>query len=216
MKTNISALLHVLESSPIIPVIAIQKLEHAAPLASALADGGLPVIEVTLRTPAALQAIETIRKTVPEVTVGAGTILNPAQFQEAIEYGSQFIVSPGSTTALLEYGTTQDTPFLPGIQTVSELMTGIEAGYRVFKFFPAAISGGVAAIRSLQGPFADIRFCPTGGITADNVSDYLALENVICAGGTWLAPQAMVEAEDWQGITRLARDAVSRVTEPNN
>lgn len=211
MKTNISEFLQAVEPCPIIPVLSIQNIEDAVPLVDALAAGGLNVIEITLRTEAALTAIKAIRAALPEVTVGAGTILNPQQFDKALAAGSQFVVSPGSTPALLQHGAIQTVPFIPGIQTVSELMVGIDAGYQMFKFFPAGNAGGPAVLRALQGPFADIRFCPTGGITAENADEYLALKNVECVGGTWLAPQPLIAARDWPSITRLAQTALSRV-----
>lgn len=216
MKTNISTFLQTLSENPIIPVISIQQAEDALPLATALAEGGLRVIEITLRTEAALPAIERIAAALPEISVGAGTILNPQQFDRAVEHGAQFIVSPGTTDALLNHGIHQSVPYLPGIQTVSELMRGINAGYEFFKFFPAASAGGVAAIRALSAPFEGIQFCPTGGITADNAGDYLNLNNVACVGGTWLAPRELIEAGDWPAITRLASQARHRVTAQND
>lgn len=189
----------------VIPVLTIQRLEDAVPLAEALAEGGLTVLEVTLRSTVALQAIEAIARTLPEVNVGAGTVLNPEDFDRAVNAGSRFIVSPGSTQTLLQHGCRSNTPFLPGIQTVSEMMEGIQLGYQRFKFFPAEAAGGTSTLKALAGPFADIRFCPTGGIRASNASDYLSLANVMCVGGTWLAPAPLVAAQDWAAITELAK-----------
>ncbi|RTE65357.1 bifunctional 4-hydroxy-2-oxoglutarate aldolase/2-dehydro-3-deoxy-phosphogluconate aldolase [Amphritea opalescens] len=193
---------------PVIPVLTINRLADAIPIAEALVAGGLPVLEVTLRTPDALKAIEAIARAVPDAHVGAGTVINPADFKRAIDSGSAFIVSPGITPELLDYGTTSDVPYLPGIQTVSEMMAGIQRGYRRFKFFPAEIAGGTAALKAFSGPFADIRFCPTGGIRAHTAKEYLALDNVICVGGTWLTPCDIVDKQAWQAITQLAQQAV--------
>jgi len=197
--------------SPIIPVLTIDRVEDAVPLAEALVEGGLPVLEITLRTEAALAAIEAISKAVPEASVGAGTVLNPQQFRHAVEAGSGFIISPGLTDELLDYGIDSGIPLLPGIQNVSELMTGLEQGYRRFKFFPAAISGGPKALQAFQGPFRDVRFCPTGGIRANSARDYLTLDNVACVGGTWLTPPELVAAQDWSAICNLARESLQQV-----
>jgi len=198
--------------APVIPVLTIANVEDAIPIAEALVEGGLPVLEVTLRTANALKAIETIARAVPGANVGAGTIINPDDYQRAVDSGSSFIVSPGITPELLDYGITSDIPYLPGIQTVSEMMTAIQRGYQRFKFFPAEISGGTAALKALSGPFADIRFCPTGGIRAHTAADYLALPNVMCVGGTWLTPDELIANKDWAGILRLAQAAVNSAT----
>lgn len=194
--------------APVIPVLTISRVEDAVPVAEALVEGGLPVLEVTLRTNEALKAIEAIARNVPEAKVGAGTILTPRDFQNSADAGSSFIVSPGSTNELLDYGASSNTPFLPGIQTVSEMMEGIQRGYRCFKLFPAELSGGTSKLKALQGPFSDIRFCPTGGIRSESATDYLALDNVMCVGGTWLTPADLVNAQDWPAITRLAQQTV--------
>lgn len=191
--------------APVIPVLTIKRIEDAVPLAQALVAGGLPVLEVTLRSPVALQAIEAIAEQVPEAEVGAGTVLNPGDFDRAVAAGSRFIVSPGITGELLDHACTSSVPLLPGIQTVSELMEGIQRGYQRFKFFPAEIAGGTGALKAIAGPFADVRFCPTGGIRAHTAADYLALPNVMCVGGTWLAPNDLVEQGDWDAIRELAR-----------
>ena len=198
--------------APVIPVLTIANVEDAIPIAEALVEGGLPVLEVTLRTANALKAIETIARAVPGANVGAGTIINPDDYQRAVDSGSSFIVSPGITPELLDYGIASDIPYLPGIQTVSEMMTAIQRGYQRFKFFPAEISGGTAALKALSGPFADIRFCPTGGIRAHTAADYLALPNVMCVGGTWLTPDELIANKDWAGILRLAQAAVNSAT----
>lgn len=193
---------------PVIPVLTISNVEDAVPIAEALVEGGLPVLEVTLRTENALKAIEAIARAVPEAKVGAGTVINPDDFKRSVDSGSSFIVSPGVTGELLDYGIDSDVIYLPGIQTVSEMMEGIQRGYKRFKFFPAEISGGTAALKAFGGPFGDIRFCPTGGIRVHTAADYLALPNVMCVGGTWLTPDELVNNQDWAGITRLAQEAV--------
>lgn len=193
---------------PVIPVLTITKVEDAVPIAEALVEGGLPVLEVTLRTENALKAIEAIARAVPEARVGAGTVINPDDFKRSVDSGSSFIVSPGVTGELLDYGLNSDVIYLPGIQTVSEMMEGIARGYKRFKFFPAEISGGTTALKAFAGPFSDIRFCPTGGIRVHTAADYLALPNVMCVGGTWLTPDALVDNKDWPAILRLAQEAV--------
>ncbi|MBN1005182.1 bifunctional 4-hydroxy-2-oxoglutarate aldolase/2-dehydro-3-deoxy-phosphogluconate aldolase [Amphritea pacifica] len=197
---------------PVIPVLTIENVADAVPLAEALVEGGLPVLEVTLRTGNALKVIEAIAHSVPQAKVGAGTVINPESFQRCVDSGSSFIVSPGITNELLDYGVNSDAIYLPGIQTVSEMMEGIKRGYKRFKFFPAEISGGTAALKAFGGPFADIRFCPTGGIRVHTAADYLALPNVMCVGGTWLTPDELIANKDWAGVMRLAQEAVSSAT----
>lgn len=198
--------------SPVIPVLTISDVKHAVPIAEALVKGGLKVLEVTLRTKEALESIKAITKHVPEATVGAGTILNPDDYQRAVDHGSEFIVSPGITDQLLEYGTNNTVPLLPGIQSVSEMMTGIQYGYQRFKFFPAELSGGINVLKAFQGPFGHIRFCPTGGIRVNTAANYLALSNVMCVGGTWLTPADLVAKQEWPAITSLAEEAVKAAT----
>ena len=193
------------QQAPVIPVLTIKRLEDAVPLAHALVEGGLSVLEVTLRSDVALEAIAAIAAQVPDAEVGAGTVLNPDDFDRAVDAGSRFIVSPGMTSALLDHGCRASVPLLPGIQTVSELMTGIQRGYQRFKFFPAEVAGGVAALKAIAGPFANVRFCPTGGIRAHTAADYLALPNVMCVGGTWLAPDDLIKQGHWDAIRELAR-----------
>ena len=175
----------------VIPVITIERLEDAVPLGRALVEGGLTVLEVTLRTDCALEAVKRMREALP----GAS---------------ADFVVTPGATDALYRYGVESPVPMLPGVSTVSELMTGWQYGYRRFKFFPAESSGGAKAIKAFGAPIPEARFCPTGGITVDNADDYLSLPNVMCVGGSWLTPKAMVEAEDWDGIRELARQSAER------
>lgn len=194
----------------VIPVIAIQRVEDAVPLARALFDGGLTVLEITLRTDCALEAIRRIRDALPQASIGVGTVLTPAQYRQAEQVGADFVVTPGTTEALYRYGVESPVPMLPGVATVSELMTGWQYGYRRFKFFPAEASGGVKALKAFAGPLSEARFCPTGGINLENAEDYLALKNVMCVGGSWLTPKSLIDAEDWNGIRQLAKEAADR------
>lgn len=197
----------VLACGPVIAVLVIEDVEDAVPLARALAAGGVRALEVTLRTPAALGAIERIAGEVENVLVGAGTVLRPADAKAAKAAGSGFAVSPGLTSDLAQAARDQGLPFLPGVATASEIIAGLELGLDRFKFFPAETSGGAPAVKAFFGPFADIRFCPTGGITPQNTSSYLTLPNVVCVGGSWLAPADAVKAGDWSRIEALARAA---------
>ncbi|MDR5901732.1 MULTISPECIES: bifunctional 4-hydroxy-2-oxoglutarate aldolase/2-dehydro-3-deoxy-phosphogluconate aldolase [Halomonas] len=194
----------------VIPVLAIERIEDAVPLARALFEGGLAVLEVTLRTDCALEAIRRIKEALPQASIGVGTVLTPAQYRQAEEVGADFIVTPGTTEALYRHGVGSPVPMLPGVASVSELMTGWQFGYRRFKFFPAEASGGVKALKAFAGPLPEARFCPTGGINLDNAADYLALPNVMCVGGSWLTPKSLVDAEDWNGIRQLAREVAER------
>ena len=193
--------------SPVIPVLVIEEEAHAVPLARALAAGSVRALEVTLRTPAALAAIRAIAREVPEATVGAGTVLNARDLEAAAEAGARFIVSPGLTPELAEAAVAARLPFLPGVATATEIMRGLDLGLTRFKFFPAETSGGAAAVAAFGGPFPGLRFCPTGGISAANASDYLKLANVACVGGSWLAPKEAVRASDWVRMEALARAA---------
>ncbi|MDN6180540.1 MAG: bifunctional 4-hydroxy-2-oxoglutarate aldolase/2-dehydro-3-deoxy-phosphogluconate aldolase [Halomonas subglaciescola] len=194
----------------VLPVITIERLEDAVPVARALVDGGLQVLEITLRTACALDAVARIREALPGASIGVGTVLTPAQYRQAEQAGADFVVTPGATEALYRYGIESPVPMLPGVASVSEVMTGWQYGYRRFKFFPAEASGGVATLKAFSAPLAEARFCPTGGINVDNAGDYLALDNVMCVGGTWLTPKALIDAEDWDGIRELARQAADR------
>jgi len=202
----------ILTTGPVVPVILVNKLEHAVPMAKALVAGGIRVLEVTLRTPCALEAIRLIAKEVPEAIVGAGTVLNPRQLAEVSEAGAQFAISPGLTESLLKAATQGNIPLIPGISTVSELMLGLDYGLKEFKFFPAEANGGTQALQAIAGPFAHVRFCPTGGISLANYRDYLALKSVLCIGGSWLVPQDALESGDFERITRLAREAIEGAT----
>lgn len=203
------ALLKVMEGQPVIPVLKIDRVEDAVPLARALARGGLPAIEITLRTPVALEAIRRASAEVPEALVGAGTILDAAHFAEAEAAGARFIVSPGLTPELLEAAGASDVPLLPGAITPSEIMAARQAGYSLLKFFPAEQAGGIAFLKALSSPLAGVRFCPTGGVSPANARDYLASPNVACVGGSWVAPDALVAAGQWDEIESLAREASS-------
>jgi 2-dehydro-3-deoxyphosphogluconate aldolase/(4S)-4-hydroxy-2-oxoglutarate aldolase len=191
------------------PVVVIEDAQIAPDLALALLRGGIRVIEVTLRTPAALRAIEAIARAAPDICVGAGTVLSVADLQAAANAGAAFAISPGSTPALLEAGRANAIPYLPAVATASDVMNGLAAGYRCFKFFPAVAAGGVPMLKSFGGPFAEARFCPTGGITQSTVRSFLDLPNVLCAGGTWLSPPEALAARDWVQIEALAKAATA-------
>jgi len=201
--------LALLGRQPVVPVIKIDRLEHAVPLARALAAGGLPLIEITMRTPVALDAIRAVRDEVPEAVVGAGTILNPRHYKEAAEAGAAFIVSPGITASLLDTWREFDLPYLPGVITPGEMMLLMEAGFTLAKFFPAEQAGGAAFLKSLAAPLAGLRFCPTGGVSAENAATYFGLPNVVCVGGSWVAPDKLLAEERWDDITALARAAAA-------
>ncbi|WP_339766160.1 bifunctional 4-hydroxy-2-oxoglutarate aldolase/2-dehydro-3-deoxy-phosphogluconate aldolase [uncultured Pseudosulfitobacter sp.] len=201
-----AAALRIAQMAPIIPVLVVDDATHAAPLARALVAGGLPALEVTLRTPAALDVIREMAG-VPGGVVGAGTLLTPADVQAAKDAGAQFGVSPGATDRLLDACEEADLPLLPGAATASEAMRLLERGYTMLKFFPAEASGGAAAIKAIGAPIPQVMFCPTGGVSPANAADYLSLPNVVCAGGSWVAPKDMVLAGDWDGITALAQAA---------
>lgn len=190
--------------APIIPVLEIAEVGHAVPLARALVAGGLPILEVTLRTDAALAAIEAMARDVPEAVTGVGTATRPQDFDRARDVGAHFVVSPGISTPLLEAATRTGVPFLPGIVTPAEILMALAADCRHLKFFPAEAYGGVKTLKAFHGPFPDVRFCPTGGIRPENYLDYLSLPNVLCVGGTWLAPNGRVERGEWSAITELA------------
>ena len=194
--------------APIIPVLVIKDAAHAVPLARALVAGGLPVLEVTLRTPCALEAIRAMAE-VPGGVVGAGTLLTPADVTAAKAAGARFGVSPGLTEPLVRACQDEGLALLPGCVTASEVMRAMDWGYSTLKFFPAESSGGAAAVKALGGPLPQVGFCPTGGISLKNARDYLSLPNVLCAGGSWVAPEAMMIADDWAGIEALAAEAAA-------
>lgn len=196
------------ELAPIVPVLIVQDVAHAAPLAAALVAGGLPALEVTLRTDAALEVIAEMAK-VEGGVVGAGTLLTPADVQKAVDAGAKFGVSPGATDRLLDACEEAGVPLLPGASSASEAMRLLERGYTIQKFFPAEAAGGAPFLKSLASPLPQIRFCPTGGVTTKNARDYLSLPNVVCAGGSWVAPKEMFASGDWAGIERLAKEAAA-------
>ncbi len=195
--------------APVIPVLTINDLEHAVPLARALAAGGLKVLEITLRTPVALAAIEAMRKAVPDAVVGVGTLTRAVDFAAADRAGAQFGVTPGLTPELASAARGARFPLLPGVMTPTELIAARNAGFSVLKLFPAEQAGGIGMLKALGAPFPDVWFCPTGGISRKTAPDFLALSNVVCVGGSWVAPQAMLQAGDWAGVEALARDAAS-------
>ena len=195
--------------SPIIPVIALEDAEQAVDLAHALIAGGITVLEITLRTPAALNAIKLIEDNVPDATVGAGTVLNIDDLHRVIDAGAKFAISPGSTEKLLLEAQNLNFPLLPGVATASEIMKGLDIGYTHFKLFPAMSAGGITALKSFSGPFKNAKFCPTGGISENNFLDFLKLDNVLCIGGTWVAPGDLTNAGKFDEITKLTESALS-------
>ena len=207
--THSGAIEKFLRLSPVMPVVTLTDAAVAADLAKALVRGGIRVIEVTLRTPVALQSIEKIARAVPEITVGAGTVCSVADLRSAAEAGAAFAISPGATDALLSAGASGPIPYLPAIATASELMAGMAAGYRCFKFFPAGCAGGISMLNAFGGPFPDARFCPTGGISQATVKSYLDLPNVLCAGGSWLSPAEALGKKDWALVESLAAQAAA-------
>lgn len=210
LSTPFTSIEQALRLSPVIPVLVVDDVAHAAPLARALVDGGLKVLEITLRTPAALAVIEAMARAAPEAVIAAGTVTSGAQLQSARDAGAAFAVSPGLTPALAQALQGPDAlPLLPGVATASELMAGLDCGLTCFKLFPAEAVGGVGLLKSLHGPFAQALFCPTGGITADSAPRYLALPNVACVGGSWMAPAALLQAGRWDEIRGLARQAAA-------
>lgn len=195
--------------APVIPVLTIERLEDALPLARALTDNGLHVLEITLRTSCAMDAITLIARELPAACVGAGTVLNARDLDAVVQAGARFAISPGATDTLYRDAADCPIPLIPGIATASELMRGLEHGWQRFKFFPAESSGGVAALKGFAGPFAQVRFCPTGGIDAAKAPTYLALPNVACVGGSWMLPADALATRDWARIGSLAREAAA-------
>src|SRR5438094_10669825 len=199
--------LDLMRIGPVIPVIVIDDLAHAVPLARALVAGGVRVLEVTLRTRVALDAVRAIGREVEDAIVGVGTISRAEHFQQAVDAGARFGVSPGLTNELIDAAQANKLPLLPGVMTPSDVIAARAAGLRQLKLFPAQQAGGIGMLKALSGPFPDVQFCPTGGITADTAPEFLALPNVACVGGSWLTPGGAVAAGDWDTITRLAREA---------
>ncbi|MFG3404548.1 bifunctional 4-hydroxy-2-oxoglutarate aldolase/2-dehydro-3-deoxy-phosphogluconate aldolase [Streptomyces sp. NPDC048142] len=199
----------VLDLAPVVPVVVLHDAADAVPLARALVAGGLPAIEVTLRTPAALESIRAMAAEVPGAVVGAGTVISPRHVRDTVDAGARFLVSPGWTDALLEAMKASGVPFLPGVSTTSEVVALLERGVREMKFFPAEAAGGTAYLKALSAPLPQARFCPTGGITLASAPSYLALPNVGCVGGSWMVPGDAVAAKDWDRVARLAAGAAA-------
>ncbi|MGH3951129.1 MAG: bifunctional 4-hydroxy-2-oxoglutarate aldolase/2-dehydro-3-deoxy-phosphogluconate aldolase [Pseudonocardiaceae bacterium] len=204
----------VLDLSPVVPVVVLTDHDHAVPLAHALLSGGIRTIEVTLRTDAALPAVERIAAEVPDMVVGAGTVTSPGQVADAVGAGAQFLVSPGSTATLLDAMAAAGLPFLPGVSTVSEVLSVLERGLTEMKFFPAEAAGGRAYLKAIAGPLPQVRFCPTGGITPRTAPEYLELPNVGCVGGSWLAPADALAAGDWTSVKQMATEAAALGVRP--
>ncbi len=202
-------IIEVLQISPIVPVVVIENIKDAVPLAQSLIEGGIPIIEVTLRSSCALEAIELIAKNVPKMRVGAGTILNLTQLEQAQNRGAEFLISPGLTPSLLEHAKKKNMPLIPGVSSSSEVMQALELGYNTLKFFPAEYCGGVKLLNAFNGPFKGVKFCPTGGISADNMRSYLNLENVLCVGGSWLTPKDLIQNKEWDKITEICKRALA-------
>ncbi|GHQ08791.1 ketohydroxyglutarate aldolase [Helicobacter pylori] len=202
-------IIEVLQISPIVPVVVIENIKDAVPLAQSLVEGGIHIIEVTLRSSCALEAIELIAKNVPKMRVGAGTILNPTQLEQAQNRGAEFLISPGLTIKLLEHAKKKDMPLIPGVSSSSEVMQALELGYSTLKFFPAEYCGGVKLLNAFNGPFKGVKFCPTGGISADNMHSYLNLENVLCVGGSWLTPKNLIQNKEWDKITEICKRSLA-------
>jgi 2-dehydro-3-deoxyphosphogluconate aldolase/(4S)-4-hydroxy-2-oxoglutarate aldolase len=196
----------VMQVSPIIPVISINSVEESLRLADALLQGGVSIFEITLRTSCALDAITAVAKEFPDATTGAGTVLNAAQFKQVEDAGATFAISPGLSEELALYE--RKIPFLPGVATASEIIQGLSYGFDAFKLFPANIAGGVQALKSFQAPFGDVVFCPTGGVNAVNAKEYLSLKNVLCVGGSWIVPAALIKEKRYQEITKITKEAL--------
>ncbi|ANH41398.1 bifunctional 4-hydroxy-2-oxoglutarate aldolase/2-dehydro-3-deoxy-phosphogluconate aldolase [Helicobacter pylori] len=202
-------IIEILQISPIVPVVVVENIKDAVPLAQSLIEGGIQIIEVTLRSNCALEAIELIAKNVPKMRVGAGTILNPTQLEQAQNRGAEFLISPGLTIKLLEYAKKKNMPLIPGVSSSSEVMQALELGYSALKFFPAEYCGGVKLLNAFNGPFKGVKFCPTGGISVDNMRSYLDLENVLCVGGSWLTPKNLIQNKEWDKITEICKRALA-------
>jgi len=201
----------VMETSPIVPVIALDRVEDALPLAEALLEGGIAIMEITLRTDAGLTSIETIAKSMPEMNVGAGTVVDAEGFQKAVDHGSQFVFSPGISQELMQSSVDLDTALIPGVATASEVMLAQNNGFTHCKLFPATVAGGIDALKAYGGPFPSMRFCPTGGVKLSNLNDFLTLENVLCVGGTWIVPNQAIREKNYYEITQLCREALGSI-----
>lgn len=202
----------VLEISKIIPVITIYDLKTSVDLAKALWDGGIKILEITLRTNEAIKAIELIANEVPQVTVGAGTVLNSKMLEEVKNAGAKFAISPGLNSIFAKEAQNIDITLIPGVATASEVMLALQYGYRNLKFFPAEAAGGITMLKSLAAPFSDVKFCPTGGINLDNMKNYLNLNNVLCVGGSWLSPKELILEKQWNKITQIAKQSLEKIS----
>ncbi|WP_331774107.1 bifunctional 4-hydroxy-2-oxoglutarate aldolase/2-dehydro-3-deoxy-phosphogluconate aldolase [Sulfurospirillum sp. 1612] len=202
----------IMEISPIVPVIALDDVQNAVPLALALLEAGIHIMEVTLRTEDGLKAIEKIAKIVPQMQVGAGTVVNKKDFRYAIDAGASFVFSPGINQELMDYSIKKGVTFIPGVATASDIMMAQNNGFYYCKLFPATTVGGVSALKSFAGPFPKMKFCPTGGINLKNVKDFLQLDNVLCAGGSWLVPKSAIQNKDFNLITQLSKEALNAIT----
>ena len=203
----------VMQISPIVPVIALEHVEDALALAEALLEGGIAVMEITLRTEAGLKAIEAIAKSLPQMHVGAGTVLNASDMKQALLHGAQFVFSPGISEELMNASKEMNISLIPGVATASEVMLAKNNGFEHCKLFPATLAGGVEALKAFGGPFASMRFCPTGGVSLANLNDFLALPNVLCVGGSWIVPKAAIEKKDFKYITTLCKEALQTINE---
>ena len=201
----------VMKISPIVPVIALENVEDALPLAEALLEGGIAMMEITLRTDAGLKAIEAISKAIPKMHVGAGTVLNASDFEQAVAHGAQFVFSPGISEALLQASKESDIALIPGVATASEVMLAKNNGFEYCKLFPATLAGGVEILRAFSGPFESMQFCPTGGVNLENINDFLSLSNVVCVGGSWIVPKNAIQKKDFKEITKLCKEAMDRI-----
>ncbi|MBV5348411.1 bifunctional 4-hydroxy-2-oxoglutarate aldolase/2-dehydro-3-deoxy-phosphogluconate aldolase [bacterium] len=201
----------VMKLSPIVPVIAIEDAEDALPLAQALLAGGIGLMEITLRTPAGIKAIEIIAKNLPQMAVGAGTVLNADDFKRAVDHGAQFVFSPGISLELMETSKALNIPFIPGVATASEVMLALNNGFEHCKLFPATAVGGIETLNGFYGPFSSMRFCPTGGINLHNLNDFLKLPNVLCAGGSWIVPKMVIKNKEFSSITKLCHEALIHI-----
>ena len=198
---------NILTSAPVVPVVVIENLEDAVPLAKALFNGGLKALEITLRTPVAAEAVKLMKEAVPEAYVGTGTVIDKATFEASVAAGADFMVSPGVNDELLALAKESDIPFLPGAATPSEVMNLASHGFKFLKFFPAEAAGGTPMLKSIGGPLPQVKFCPTGGISLETAPKYLALDNVVCVGGTWMLDKELIANKDWQAIEALAKQA---------
>ena len=201
----------VMKISPIVPVIALERADDALALAEALLEGGIAIMEITLRTEAGLKAIEAVSKSLPQMHVGAGTVLNTLDFKSAVDHGAQFVFSPGISKELMLTSQELEIALIPGVATASEVMLAQNNGFDCCKLFPATVAGGTQALKAFSGPFASMRFCPTGGVSLNNLNDFLSLENVLCVGGSWIVPKEAIAEKNFQKITTLCKEAMQAV-----